>query len=396
MEKKGLQFYHGILAFAFAMLILLFGGYVLIPLFGKVGSLLAGLVIALVGVAFTALTKARFSDVFPHEAPPIRCFVGGLLMYIAVLMLNGIYSFAVSPFVDTAARHNSINSILLDLNPAVAIVLVAVLPAICEEFFCRGFLSHCFRGLKKDWLIIFLTGLAFGVMHLDLYTLFPSTVIGLLLGYLAIKTHSLVIPMLLHFINNSFTVVFAFVGASESTSEEAGDFLETLNLGQIVGMLVFYLGVGALCLYGGYRLFHRKRFFAKYGVLVLVLTLVLTVGGCGVMTIASIDVVCKESETVMYEEALSITIPMVLEEGDYNFMVSASADDPIEIVLLRVDGDKESVVKTTAFKKSPSLNDMLTLAAGEYDLVIRTMPNDETVGGSASYQAVVFRLAIGG
>ena len=359
-ETKGLRWIHGVLAFSLAMLVLLFGGYVLIPLFGKVGAFLAGAVIALIGVVFTMLTKTKWSAVLPHEMPPIRRFFGGVFFYISIVMLNGIYSVLTSSFLQGDARQDMVSSIVTALPPAASILLVAVLPALCEEFFCRGFLMHCFRGVKKDWLVILITACCFGVMHLDVYTFVPSAMIGALFGYLALRTHSLVIPILLHFINNAFSVVLSYLSAEEA-SEEASSSLLMQNVGQKAGMILFYFGIGLLCFCLGYRLFHGKKLFIKRGVGIVILCFLLTCGGCGIMTASSIEIVYNETQTVSYRDAMEVTIPLSLEAGNYSFVVTASAEDPIEIVVISAEDPEGKPLAITAIQSRPQMNEMLTL-----------------------------------
>ena len=83
-------------------------------------------------------------------------------------------------------------------------VAACVFPAIGEEIFCRGFLG---RGLVANHGVVagvFLASLLFGVMHIDPVQSIGAFVLGLGLHFIYLTTRSLVAPMLVHMLNNSF------------------------------------------------------------------------------------------------------------------------------------------------------------------------------------------------
>jgi hypothetical protein len=52
----------------------------------------------------------------------------------------------------------------------------------------------------------------FGLFHLDIYRVIPATMLGILLGYLAHETRSVLPAMLAHFCNNAILVTLARAG----------------------------------------------------------------------------------------------------------------------------------------------------------------------------------------
>ena len=95
------------------------------------------------------------------------------------------------------------------------IVALGVIPGVCEEVFFRGFL---FGGLKKHvsghWSIA-ITAILFGLFHVVLAggaapeRLIPSTLMGLILGWVRWKSGSLVPGILLHATHNSLLLGLA-------------------------------------------------------------------------------------------------------------------------------------------------------------------------------------------
>ena len=87
--------------------------------------------------------------------------------------------------------------------------LVALSPAICEEAFFRGPILRGLRTRLDAVAAAVITGALFGLFHLDLYRLLPTTVLGILLSWIALESGSIVPSMLAHFCNNAILVLLA-------------------------------------------------------------------------------------------------------------------------------------------------------------------------------------------
>ncbi len=88
------------------------------------------------------------------------------------------------------------------------LLVIAVTPAICEELFFRGALQTIMvRWLHNPHVAIWITSFVFSVFHGDLYGLMPRWLLGLLLGYLYYYSGSLLVNVLMHFVNNAIAVV---------------------------------------------------------------------------------------------------------------------------------------------------------------------------------------------
>ena len=88
------------------------------------------------------------------------------------------------------------------------ILLMAVLPAICEEVLFRGFLINFFeyKGFRQS---IFISGLLFAIFHLDPFRFIQVFLLGLWLGYILLKSNSLFLVMFAHFMNNFNALVLS-------------------------------------------------------------------------------------------------------------------------------------------------------------------------------------------
>jgi sodium transport system permease protein len=84
----------------------------------------------------------------------------------------------------------------------------AVIPAVAEEFFFRGFALSAFRGRVSSGRAILYSSLIFGLFHvingsvLSIERFVPTLLLGLILGLLAVRTKSLWPGILTHAMHN--------------------------------------------------------------------------------------------------------------------------------------------------------------------------------------------------
>jgi len=94
-------------------------------------------------------------------------------------------------------------------NLGWVILLLGLVPAICEELAFRGFILSGFRHLGHKWRAIVLSSLFFAITH----WMFQQSVIACLLGaviaFIAVQTGSIVPGMLFHFTHNSLLLISA-------------------------------------------------------------------------------------------------------------------------------------------------------------------------------------------
>ncbi|MCK9218876.1 MAG: CPBP family intramembrane metalloprotease [Bacteroidales bacterium] len=105
------------------------------------------------------------------------------------------------------------------------LLMIAVLPAIGEEFLFRGLLQR----LLKEWLTnihlaIFFSAFLFSAMHLQFYGFLPRFMLGILFGYLFYWTGSLWVPITAHFLNNATAIIVSYLGQRSIISGDYENF----------------------------------------------------------------------------------------------------------------------------------------------------------------------------
>jgi membrane protease YdiL (CAAX protease family) len=113
--------------------------------------------------------------------------------------------------------------------------MIAVLPAIGEEFMFRGLLQR----LLKEWLgsvhmAIIISAFFFSAMHMQFYGFFPRMMLGIIFGYMFYWSGSLWVPVWAHFINNGAAVTFAFLARRGIVGGDYENFGATDNVYLIV------------------------------------------------------------------------------------------------------------------------------------------------------------------
>ncbi|MCB0730939.1 MAG: CPBP family intramembrane metalloprotease [Ignavibacteriae bacterium] len=101
------------------------------------------------------------------------------------------------------------------LEYLLVIATVSITPAICEEFFFRGFVQKSFEYKHKPITAILLTSIFFGLYHFNPYGLLPLIALGGYLGYSVYKSDSIFVPVVLHFLNNFIAIIAFFVFGKE-------------------------------------------------------------------------------------------------------------------------------------------------------------------------------------
>lgn len=84
---------------------------------------------------------------------------------------------------------------------------VAIVPAICEETLYRGYVMRAFEKSWGIWPAIIVSGLLFGMYHVQLSNLIPLATLGMLFAYITWVTKSIYPAIVAHFVNNGGSVL---------------------------------------------------------------------------------------------------------------------------------------------------------------------------------------------
>ncbi len=131
----------------------------------------------------------------------------------------------------------------------MVLMVFAITPAICEEILFRGFVLSSLHRYSATWAIV-LSAALFGLMHvltsnvLAIERFLPTTFMGIVLAWIALRTGSILPGILLHALHNGFLLT---VGRYEQQLKnwnilvEEGEHLPVLWL--LCGAVAFLCGL---------------------------------------------------------------------------------------------------------------------------------------------------------
>lgn len=97
------------------------------------------------------------------------------------------------------------------LDFVIALLVMALVPAIGEEILFRGIFQNKMNLLTKNiHIAIWATAFVFSVVHFQFYGFVPRLLLGAMFGYLYHWSGNLIVPILAHFINNGFTLLMMY------------------------------------------------------------------------------------------------------------------------------------------------------------------------------------------
>lgn len=116
---------------------------------------------------------------------------------------------------ETVLALKQFQHLVFDQELWLILLVLAFLPAVCEELAFRGFI---FGGLlRKQGMLraIVVSSLLFGFTHAVLQQSIAASLMGLVLGLIAWRTGGVFCTILVHFVNNGLTLCMAWCGAHE-------------------------------------------------------------------------------------------------------------------------------------------------------------------------------------
>ena len=147
------------------------------------------------------------------------------------------FPFIENWYADTMATMK----ILLNGPFVISFLVLAVLAPVFEEWLCRGMvLRGLLTKMKPVWAIV-ISALFFAVIHLNPWQALNAFLIGLLMGYVYYKTGSLLLTMLMHFVNNGTSVVLSHI-------ESMKEYAEVTSLVEVMNMSTYLLVIAVSCI----------------------------------------------------------------------------------------------------------------------------------------------------
>jgi membrane protease YdiL (CAAX protease family) len=183
-------------------------------------------------ILLARLQKQDFRSLFSFTLPSWKSTLFALIGILALQQILQTYLYfqdllplpqSIKPQIEEYRR--MIEEIFRVLTKAHSIPellfvigIVALIPSICEELLFRGLVQKNFvKSSPRPWLGFVVTGIIFGVYHLNPFAVIPLIALGIYFGYIVYHSKSITIAIIGHFFNNAIAVVATYFEVDDAT-----------------------------------------------------------------------------------------------------------------------------------------------------------------------------------
>lgn len=355
---------------------------------GIPGLVLTELLLAGIAVLFCVIRKVKIREVFPMKKISIRDFFGCILLLIGGYLISILSVLIMAVIVPESYQEAAeLGGFLYDgsMSYITTLIVVAILPGICEESIYRGAILSTFRSFKHEWAAIALVGLFFSINHLSILRGPFTFIVGMILAYVVVKKNNILLSMMMHCILNGFSVTLSYTSLDPEQIEAAAEMGVTL---QSVGVYLILGCIAPIIIVTGMMLInpegHKATRYITAGILAGVMfiggiIITLTARPAAIFTMnGTYEVTEEDFETGYFtiEEEKEVTLIVVMTNAD-GFYRASLVDKNGEIACASDMGDGKIKTYTST----------VLLPAGEYEVVITG--GDDTIGQSPVYNIVV-------
>ncbi len=182
-------------------------------------------------MAFSLTTRPALTYLLPikYERQTIIAIFLSVILALLLIpttlavsqMLQALYPMSSEVQEKLAGFMNTTDSISIPL----LLLLLGVLPAVCEELTFRGFILSGLRHWGSRRRAIILTAIFFGVIHGMVHQSINATFLGVILGYIAVRTNSIWPCMAYHATNNIAALLMGLYSKGEFGSQPWLDWM---------------------------------------------------------------------------------------------------------------------------------------------------------------------------
>ena len=211
--------------------------------------LVANLSAAAIGIA--AVKAFRAKDLFRKSRRDAKWVAFGVLgalgiqaasMFLQLIMIN------LTGLIGISEQASSLSGMSDDIMLNILIVLYFVIIApVTEEFLMRGLIMNSLAPVNRKFALI-ASALLFGIMHGNFNQMFNGFLLGLIFGYIALKSGSVISSIIAHMTVNANAILCTYVyeykvfeafGEDAASIAEMAHFAVLLVIGIIA--LIFFL-----------------------------------------------------------------------------------------------------------------------------------------------------------
>lgn len=195
---------------AVTILLVIYAGSMLQIRYGLAGLFGTQLILLAVPLFLVVYTKRDVKKTYGFARTRGVNYLGSAVLIAGAVLINLVIAIGLAfLFPESAGNVETVFSDIMSGNVLAVLLVIAVAPAVCEEMLFRGVILHSLQARYRVPSAIAVTAILFGLYHMSVIKFIPTGLLGLLLCIVVWKTGSIYPAMLMHFINNAFSVIIS-------------------------------------------------------------------------------------------------------------------------------------------------------------------------------------------
>ena len=192
----------------FVIVLVIYLGGILQSEYGVYGVAGTQLIILSIPLVMAIYTKKDLKKTYSIRKPKAVPALGACIFILGIISVGIVITSIVSSVFkeSSEASYESLKDIM-DNGFVITLLIVALLPAICEEMMFRGYIFAAVREKYRPVVAMIFVAVCFGLYHMSISRLFVTGLLGFGLCMSTYYTKSIFPGMLMHFINNSYSVI---------------------------------------------------------------------------------------------------------------------------------------------------------------------------------------------
>lgn len=174
----------------------------------------ATVLIVLLGVLpllVASYRRIQITSAFGLRPPQVSTFIAGICFGLATWLLALAWMPIQTQFLpmpeEVQQAFAELSKRFADVPPLWLFVVLALVPALVEEFFFRGFLLSGMRKALGPLTALILVSFAFAMFHQSVHRLIVTFTLGMVLGLLVLRDGSIWPAVIAHLLHNGLTVL---------------------------------------------------------------------------------------------------------------------------------------------------------------------------------------------
>ncbi|MGE1107118.1 CPBP family intramembrane glutamic endopeptidase [Bacillus wiedmannii] len=152
--------------------------------------------------------KRVSSNAYPPKKTILWC-IYGVLIYFLVQAIYGIITIAVFN-MNPNSEHSEVIKTKFISFPFL-IVNIAIFAPIMEEILTKKIILDTLRKRTNVYIACLITSLVFALLHMELASVIPYTLAGLVYAFLYVKTDRLIVPIVVHMTINTLAILMKII-----------------------------------------------------------------------------------------------------------------------------------------------------------------------------------------